>query len=291
MTATIPVIDFSNFRDGDHASRLSTARELHNAAATIGFVIIGGHGVTPEHGQRLRDAGLSFFEQPLADKLRVRRPRNDQNRGYIPYGEETLVRMAGGDSPPDAKEVFAIGPDEFPNTPYFTGPQSYPSFAPNLWPDEPHDLRTAMKHYWCSMEHLMRMLGEAFAIGLDLPADTFADVLDHTHTSQLRLLHYPPLATEPAPGQLRAGEHSDVGMMTILRNDPVPGGLQVKSRTGTWIDAPAIDNTYILNIGDLLMRWTNDTLVSTAHRVAVPPIGAGEGTRRLSIGFFCRATL
>ena len=85
---------------------------------------------------------------------------------------------------------------------------------------------------------------------------------------------------------MRAGEHSDVGMMTILRNDPVPGGLQVKIREGEWIDAPAVDNTFILNIGDLLMRWTNDRFVSTLHRVMVPPLDAVGETRRLSIGFF-----
>ena len=75
-------------------------------------------------------------------------------------------------------------------------------------------------------------------------------------------------------------------MMTILRNDPVPGGLQVKGPDGRWIDAPAIADTFILNIGDLLMRWTNDRLISTLHRVAVPPIEAGARARRLSIGYF-----
>jgi isopenicillin N synthase-like dioxygenase len=179
--------------------------------------------------------------------------------------------MAGGDSPPDYKEVFAIGPDDVPEDGYFTGPGSYPSFAPNLWPDAPADLQPRMLTYWRQMEKLMRVIGEALAIALDLPDDAFADVLDGRHTSQLRLLHYPPPIGNIEPGQLRAGEHSDVGMMTILRNDPVPGGLQVKVREGEWIDAPAVENTFILNIGDLLMRWTNDRFVSTLHRVMVPP--------------------
>jgi len=194
--------------------------------------------------------------------------------------------MAGGDSPPDYKEVFAIGPEDIPQDFYFTGAASYPSFAPNLWPDAPVDLRPKMLAYWRQMETLMRIIAEALAIALDLPDDTFADVLDRRHTSQLRLLHYPPPAGDVEPGQLRAGEHSDVGMMTILRNDPVPGGLQVKIREGKWIDAPAAENTFILNIGDLLMRWTNDRFVSTLHRVMVPPLDAGDEARRLSIGFF-----
>ncbi|MGI9425722.1 MAG: isopenicillin N synthase family dioxygenase [Hyphomicrobiaceae bacterium] len=286
MDEQIPVIDFISFRNGGAADRKRIASELGRAAEGLGFAVIGGHGIAPSIGEDLREAALRFFDLPLEDKLLVRRPKNDQNRGYIPFGEETLVRMAGGDSPPDVKEVFAIGPDGVPNTPYFTGPASYPSFAANLWPDAPGDLQPKMLAYWHGMEGVMRMLGEAIAIALGMASDTFADVLDERHTSQLRLLHYPPLSENVEPGQLRAGEHTDVGMMTILRNDPVPGGLQVKGRDGRWIDAPAVADTFILNIGDLLMRWTNDQLVSTLHRVAVPPLSAGARARRLSIGYF-----
>lgn len=286
MPESIPIVDLTDFRQGDSADRRRVAKELGRAAETLGFAVIGGHGIAPAVGEDLREAALRFFDLPLDQKMQVRRPKNDQNRGYIPYGEETLVRMSGGDSPPDVKEVFAIGPDDIPDTEYFTGPASYPSFAPNLWPDAPGDLRPKMLAYWQGMEALMRTLGEALALSLDLDETAFDDVLDNTHSSQLRLLHYPPLSAAVEPGQLRAGEHSDVGMMTILRNDPVPGGLQVKARDGSWIDAPGIADTFIINIGDLLMRWTNDRLVSTLHRVAVPPLDAGTGARRLSIGFF-----
>ena len=257
MADDIPIVDFTGFRDGDAATRRRIGKALGHAAETVGFAVIAGHGVDPKLGHDLRDAGLRFFDLPADEKLTVRRPRDDQNRGYIPYGEETLVRMAGGDSPPDYKEVFAIGPDDVPATPYFTGPGSYPNFAPNLWPAAPADLRPKMLAYWQGMEGLMRMLGSAFCMALDMPET-----------------------------QLRAGTHTDLGMMTILRNDPVPGGLQVQGRDGAWIDAPAVAETYILNIGDMLMRWSNDRLKSTPHRVVVPPKTAGAEARRLSIGFF-----
>ena len=286
MTDHIPVVDLGAFCDGDSTTRMEIAKQLGIAAETLGFVVIGGHGIDPAIGNTLKDVALRFFDLPRVTKMSVRRPTNDQNRGYIPYGEETLVRMAGGEGPPDYKEVFAVGPDDVPQELYFTGAESYPSFAPNLWPEAPADLRPKMLAYWRQMETLMRVIGEALAIAIDLPDDTFEDVLDHRHTSQLRLLHYPAPAGDIVPGQLRAGEHSDVGMMTILRNDPVPGGLQVKIREGKWIDAPALENTFILNIGDLLMRWTNDRFVSTLHRVMVPPPDAGNEARRLSIGFF-----
>ena len=286
MADRIPVIDLAPIISGDSGAKIQVAMELGSAAQTLGFAVVAGHGIDPIIGTALRDVALGFFDLPLEEKIVIRRPKNDQNRGYIPYGEETLVRMAGGDSPPDYKEVFAIGPDNIPDEPYFTGPGSYPSFAPNLWPVAPINLRSCMLAYWEKMEALMRTIAEALAISLSLPGDTFADILDHTHTSQLRLLHYPAVRGDAEPGQLRAGAHTDVGMMTILRNDPVPGGLQIKMRDGGWADAPAVDDSYILNIGDLLMRWSNDRLVSTSHRVVLPPAGADELSRRLSIGFF-----
>ena len=251
MSQSIPIIDFTDFRNGNADDRKRIAKELGHAAETLGFAVIGGHDMASGLGEDLREAALRFFDLPLEEKMQVRRPKNDQNRGYIPYGEETLVRMAGGESPPDVKEVFAIGPDDVPDAPYFTGPASYPSFAPNLWPGAPDDLRPKMLAYWRGMEDLMRMIGQGLALSLDLDETAFDDILDDTHSSQLRLLHYPPLSKAVEPGQLRAGEHSDVGMMTILRNDPVPGGLQVKALDGTWIDAPGIADTFILNIGDL----------------------------------------
>ena len=286
MTDRIPIIDLAPFIKGNSGARAQVAIELGSAAEPLGFAVVAGHGIDPIVGTALRNSALEFFDLPLEEKMAIRRPKNDQNRGYIPYGEETLVRMAGGDSPPDYKEVFAIGPDDVPNESYFTGPGSYPSFAPNLWPAAPGNLRSRMLTYWKSMETLMRIIAEALAISLSLPGDIFDDVLDQTHTSQLRLLHYPAVTGCPEPGQLRAGAHTDVGMMTILRNDPVPGGLQIKMRDGDWIDAPAVDDSFILNIGDLLMRWSNDRLVSTAHRVVLPPSDADEDSRRLSIGFF-----
>ena len=144
-----------------------------------------------------------------------------------------------------------------------------------------------MRAYFLALEDLSRRLARHLALALGLPDDWFADKLDR-HASQLRLLHYPAPARELEPGQLRCGVHTDLGMMTILRNEAAAGGLQVRPRGGDWIDAPAIDDTFVVNIGDLLMRWTNDRWVSTPHRVAVPEAEARSRSRRLSIGYFTR---
>jgi len=281
----IPVIDLSGFRHGGDANRRRLAACVAKACQEIGFLVVSGHGVAGSIQTALYQQGLRFFDQDLARKLKVRRPRNDQNRGYIPYGEETLARMHGIDTPPDFKEVFAVGPDSHPVTEYYTGADAYPAFAPNLWPATPASLRPAMLGYYRAMETLMRLLAEVFAVALSLPPDYFTSRLDK-HTSQLRLLHYPPPGSALAENQLRCGEHTDLGMMTILRNESTPGGLQVRSRQGNWIDAPAHEDSFVVNLGDMMMRWTNNQWISTPHRVAVPRPGERARSRRLSIGYF-----
>ena len=284
----IPVIDLTAFRDGDGAAQKRVAAQVAHACETSGFLVVSGHGVPAAHGQALYDAGLDFFDRPLAEKMTVRRPRDDQNRGYIPYGEETLAKMHGGVTPPDYKEVFAIGPDQVPNEPYYTCERAYPDFAPNLWPVESGGspgLKPAMLAYYDGMVNLARLLGHAYAVALGMPEDFFMQRLQG-HSCQLRLLHYPAPDGDLARDQLRCGVHTDLGLTTILRNEDVPGGLEVRTRSGEWIAAPAIPDTFVVNIGDLMMRWTNDRWRSTPHRVAVPPAEARARSRRLSIGFF-----
>ncbi|MBT6138205.1 MAG: isopenicillin N synthase family oxygenase [Rhodospirillaceae bacterium] len=287
MIDRIPVIDLNRFETGDPTETKQAAQQLDQACREIGFLVITNHGVEASVQQALYDAGHAFFDMELDHKMTIRRPRDDQNRGYIPYGEETLARMHGGDTPPDYKEVFAIGPYDRPDDDYHSQDRSYPNFAPNLWPSGPATLEPAMKRYFDDIDGLSRRMAGYFALALDLPVDWFADKLDK-HASQLRLLHYPAPTGELEAGQLRCGAHTDLGMMTILRNEAAAGGLQVRPRGGDWIDAPAIDDTFIINIGDLLMRWSNDRWVSTPHRVAVPEAEARARSRRMSIGFFTR---
>jgi isopenicillin N synthase-like dioxygenase len=99
-------------------------------------------------------------------------------------------------------------------------------------------------------------------------------------------MHYPATSDPPLPGQLRAGEHTDLGMMTLLHSDNAIGGLQVKRRDGRWVDAPVVPKAFVVNLGDMMMRWTNDRWVSTPHRVVNPPEDAGATGRRLSVGMF-----
>ena len=100
---------------GDGVARRAVADAIAQACETLGFLVVSGHGIPAEVGTALHRAALDFFDMPIDEKLTVRRPKNDQNRGYIPYGKETLALIHGQVTPADYKEVFAIGPDDVPN--------------------------------------------------------------------------------------------------------------------------------------------------------------------------------
>jgi isopenicillin N synthase-like dioxygenase len=127
--------------------------------------------------------------------------------------------------------------------------------------------------------HLRRL----FALALGLAEDWFEEAFAG-HSSSLRAINYPELAEAAEPGQLRAGEHTDYGCMTILRTENAPGRLQVRNRAGEWVDVQAAPDSFVVNLGDMMARWTNDRWVATLHRVANPP--PGPGSRRQTLVFF-----
>lgn len=282
-----PVIDIAALQwpEVPAAARSEIARRIASACQEIGFFAVTGHGVPPAVIADLVAQSYAFFDLPLAEKLLVRRPRPEQNRGYIRPGEERLARLRGDETPPDLKELYTIGPFDQPQAPYFTGPAAYPSFAPNLWPARPAGLRSALQAYWHELDRVARVLCRIFAAALDLGPDFFDDKIDK-HISQLRIMHYPPPQAAPLPGQLRAGAHSDLGMMTLLYSDNDVGGLEVMGRADRWVRVPVIAGAFTVNLGDLMMRWTNDRWRSTLHRVVNPPEAANNRSRRLSIGMF-----
>ena len=287
MSEAFPVIDIAAFAypGSSEAERDAVALAVAEACETIGFFAVTGHGVGPRTIGDLVEAAYEFFDLPMQEKLAVRRPRPEQNRGYMPPGDERLARLRGDETPPDLKELYTIGPFDLPDDPYFTGPAAYPSFAANLWPARPPRLRPALEAYWRALEGVARALCRAFERALDLPPEFFADKTER-HISQLRIMHYPPPREPPMPGQLRAGAHSDLGMMTLLHSDNDIGGLEVMDRAGTWVGVPKINGAFTVNLGDLMMRWTNDRWRSTLHRVVNPPGLADATSRRLSIGMF-----
>ena len=139
--------------------------------------------------------------------------------------------------------------------------------------------RDTMLDYFNRVWRLGRDLHRGFALDLGLAPDFFESKLDKP-LAILRLLHYPPVTKPPSDGQLGAGIHTDYGNVTLLATDAV-GGLMVQDRSGRWLDAPVIPDAFVCNIGDCLMRWSNDVYVSTPHKVVSPP-----GADRYSVAFF-----
>jgi isopenicillin N synthase-like dioxygenase len=278
----VPVIDISPFRSG--VDKMGVAQAVDRACREIGFLVISGHGVAPDLVERTRAAGRAFFDLPLEEKQRVRRPAPTVARGYIGMEEESVGRSRNPDATAgDLNESLMIGPVDAPNPAYAAA--GGPHFAPNLWPERPAELQATWTEYYRAMGSLAATLMRIFALGLGLPEAYFDPLIDR-HISRLRVRNYPAPATTPVPGQLRAGAHSDYGSLTILCTEDRPGGLQVFNAGGAWVDVPIVPDAFIVNIGDLLARWTNDAWVSTLHRVVNPPAGAGGETRRQSLVFF-----
>jgi hypothetical protein len=280
MLHSVPVIDLSD------PDRRAVARAVGQACRDIGFLVVSGHGVDPALIEATRSTARAFFDLPLPEKQRVARPRPDVTRGYVGLEGESVARSRDpGATAGDLNESLMIGPVDPPDPAYAHAPAAGQHFAPNLWPERPDDLRPVWTEYYRAMSDLAARVMRLFALALDLQETFFDDKIDR-HISRLRVRNYPAPLVPPAPGQLRAGAHSDYGSLTILHTEDRPGGLQVCNAAGEWVAVPILPGTFVVNIGDLMARWTNDAWVSTLHRVANPPQGQEAESRRQSLVFF-----
>ena len=286
-TDTVPVIDIAPFLSGDAAGKRKVAQAVADACRSIGFFAISGHGVQQPLIEDLREAAHTFFEQPEPVKRAFKHPVEDTPRGFRVCQGEARGRAWGGvAAKPDLKEFYHFGREHLPaDDPYYTGPEGSLYFIPNLWPDKPEAFKRSALAYWDALDMLSANVAHIVAAALGLPETWFDDKIDR-HATAVRLNYYPLLADGPPPGQIRAGEHTDFGMMTVLMGEDEAGGLQVRTRAGKWIDVETRPDFFIINIGDLLMRWTNDTWLSNLHRVVNPPEGSKPTRGRLSVGYF-----
>jgi isopenicillin N synthase-like dioxygenase len=280
----VPLIDLTAAHHGDERERRRVAAALDDACRETGFFAITGHGVADGVVDDLRRVAHEFFALPLAVKLASRHPVAGTNRGYHPLAGETLSAANDAPAPPDLKEFFHVGPVDVGDDAYYTGPAGRRHFEPNIWPATPPGFAAAATAYYRAADGLVTFLMRLAALALGVGETFFDDKIDRS-IGTMRLNYYPAPPRAPVPGQLRAGAHTDYGGFTILSGEDVPGGLQVMTAGGRWIDVPTSPTTFVVNIGDLLMRWTNDRWLSNMHRVVNPPAGAAPGPR-LSIAFF-----
>jgi isopenicillin N synthase-like dioxygenase len=267
MSTVPPVIDVAGLASPSLSDRLAVARDVGDACRGSGFFYVTGHAFDAALIEAMFDAARGFFTLPLDAKRALARERVGDNRGYVELHEERL----DVNSLPDRKEAFNIGlelPSDHPG-------RARRRLGENAWPELP-GWRHLMLDYYTRCLELGRLLHRAFSLDLGIAENYFESSLD-CPMATLRLLHYP--AQPPGRGGTAAGAHTDYGNLTLLIGNGV-SGLQIRPRNGDWSDAPHVPGAFICNIGDCLMRWSNDTYVSTPHRVLAPPL------ERYSIAFF-----
>lgn len=248
--SAIPVLDLS--RDAE-----TLAPELHRAATEVGFFYLKGHGVARSVIDSMFAAAHEFFALPLEDKQRMK--VDDRHRGFLRVGEAKMHRGAK----PDLKESYLYGNDLPESDPDVQAGR--PLMGPNRWPVGLPSMKLAADAYYTGIHQCGLQLLRVFARALDLPADYFTPFYDKPLTRG-SLLYYPPQPPAMGPDQYGVSAHSDYGAITFVAQDAT-GGLEVLNRSGQWIPAAPDPACFVVNIGDLMARWTNDRYVSTPHRV------------------------
>jgi isopenicillin N synthase-like dioxygenase len=248
----IPQIDLSGLRDGSDPQ--GTAAAIRWACTHVGFFYIKGHGVPDRTVEDAFDGAHALFALSPAEKAALHIDRSGEAlRGYTgPFEENTNPGVTR-----DYKECFDAGIER----PGARGPFE----GPNQWPPALPGFRTAVEAYLDAMLGTATLTLEGIALSLDLPRDFFAAKMTRPLMIQ-RMIHYPSQSGFVEEGVIGIGAHTDYGLMTILAQDDV-GGLQVMNRSGHWVEAPPIPGTFVVNIGGLMQRLTNDLYIANLHRV------------------------
>jgi isopenicillin N synthase-like dioxygenase len=281
----IPTINLGRFREGSAAERAEIAATVAETCRRVGFLIISGHSLEQDFFDRVVSESFAFYDQPREIKDRFHPTGPAKQRGYHGMATRGLGRTLGQDAPLDLRESYFLGPVEDQRADYAHIPEAATSYAPNILPDSPAGFDRTLVELYRSFEQVAADMYRLFAVALGLPEGYF-DGLIQRHFSILAAHHYPPLAEPPEPGQLRTGAHTDFGAMTILAMTEASGGLEARLPDGSWAPVQAKRGELVINLGDMMQRWTNDAWASTLHRVVNPPGLAMASSRRLSVGFF-----
>ena len=246
----IPVIDLGASFSGGRAAQERTAAEIRTACRDTGFFYVANHGVAPALVDGAFAAADRFFDQPDAWKMKLR--KQPGTNGYEPLETQRLDNA----SPGDLKESFNFCAPTVPGK---------PDYMTNLWPDDLPGFRADLEAFYAPMLALGLRVSRLIALSLGMPIDFFDPGL-RVPSAPLRLLRYPPHPTAAKYNQLGAGAHTDWGWITLLAQDEC-GGLEVETAAGDWIRAEPIPGTFVVNLGDMVPRWTNGLYHSNMHRV------------------------
>ena len=267
----IPIVDLAAFRKGEQNAREAAATEITRALETSGFFGIRNHGVGDEIITDAFTASRAFHALPLERKLAIE--INSGHRGYMPMADQHRAEAQH----PNLSASFLSGVELARDDPAVLA--GLPMHAVNQWPADLPGFHEAIVTYHAALTDVGMHMVDLFEAALDVESGFLAKSFE-APLAFIRALHYPPTPANLPDGQFGAAPHSDFGFVTILAQDDV-GGLQVQTIDGDWIDAPNLPGVLLVNVGDMLMRWTNDRFRSTVHRV----INA-DGVDRYSIPFF-----
>lgn len=270
--ATVPEIDIGPLRDGSEGGgEAAVAASIDAACRDLGFFSVVGHGVDPQLQDRLDALAREFFARPEVEKNEIAMVRGGRAwRGWFPLGGELTSGI------PDMKEGLYFGAELDDTHPRVRS--RTPLHGPNLFPQEPHGLRSATLRYMDAMASVGQTVLSGIALALGLGSSWFAEHLTAEPLTLFRIFRYPPLADDPAQ-RWGVAEHTDYGLLTILGQDS-SGGLQVRTPNG-WVDVPPHPGAFVCNLGDMLERLTGGRYRSTPHRVR----NVGDKDR-LSFPFF-----
>jgi len=263
-TDSIPVVDISPLTDGSNP--LMVAKQLHAASQNLGFIYIRGHGIPSALINRARAQALEFFRSGKQQKNAVL--VSAKHRGWLKPGASKMQDGVAA----DLKESFIWGiEDDQGNT-----PNDHPLRGPNQWPIGIPGLRPTAVDYFHSANTVAMHLMRGFALGLELHEEFFLRSCS-LPLSRASFVYYPAQSAALGEQQFGVAPHTDFGVLTVLCQDD-KGGLQVQDVNGEWIHAPPIEDTLVVNVGDLLSRWTAGAYKSTPHRVI-----NSSGRERLSL--------
>ncbi|KAJ3223974.1 hypothetical protein HK099_000458 [Clydaea vesicula] len=289
LPESIPLIDFSDYNSTDLQKKVNLGKKLVDAFSTAGFVYLKNCPLDNFDRDEMFKTSKEFFAKSSDYKVNLEWESAESNRGYVQQGREKLTeldKVGRADEigllrqvSPDIKETFEIG-KENPNGKF-----------QNRWPDDEFGKKfksTSLKFY-DQMHKINVEIMKLLNFGLDLP-EGYLDSFVTDGDNNLRLLHYPSVEKKTLSKEnKRAGAHCDYGSITLLLQD-MSGGLEVKDyKTGEYVKATPIADTIVVNVGDMMQRWTNDKFKSTLHRVVKPYISEDETTypARFSIAYFC----
>ena len=281
---SLPLIDISKFFKGSLKEKKEIADRVAKACQQVGFLLISGHGISESQLCDLKKRTLAFFDLALEEKQKWCPIGPAKQRGYQRIETRNLASTIGELTPPDLRETVFIGPIDDHRSHYAEMVDAQNAYAQNIIPTNPLGTKEAFIEAYRVFEKLSYSLMEILALALDLPENYFNPLIDK-HFSVLGVHHYPVLNQPPKPNQLRAGAHTDFGAITILTIPGSESGLEIKMDDSSWLKVSPEKGQLVVNLGDMMQRWTNDEWRSTHHRVTLPEI-QGSQSRRLSMAYF-----